>query len=696
MPAQIDPKTKTLKVPQMLCRAAVAERDGDGKIQWMSVASDRPYKRYDWWADEEYWEVLSHQPTDIDTERLKSGLPVCFNHSTNQHLATAGSWKIENGKLSLKYDEFKWASGEFVENKKKDIESGALPHTSVSYELVGEGICTGAKDDLPVYEFRWKPYEAGPVVIPADSSVGPNRERGKVPDEKPREILVRNIDKGQIPANKPTNQPDTKPNEQSHMKLRILSNQIKLAPEGESGGGGSSAAEIEQARGNAINEFKARCKRIDDFVAGMKNAPAKWREKAAELASKHKDADASFEKFHTELVPLLKYSPEDLGGALREEGGVTAFDNLGPGEDSGQRQNPHSLLSVGGQLIHSKDFRACITNGKLKRHFSVTTTISALGLRGKMMLAQRGVQYGQQQRAGFTSSDLSAINLQVIPSLIELGQERLTIMDLISPGTTSAAAIKYPQEQTLGTVDGVLQTDGKAYAAMVAERGLKPNWEPDLTTEVANVGKIAITTKVPDEFLSDFPGFQSYIDARLPRMVDNRAEQQLLYGTGLNDEIKGIMTFGGTLTRIYANSWAETLQKAITDVEVASFFTVDGIAMHPYDWEVAKLEKDLEGRYIAGGPVYIQLGNGAYVEIRTYWGKPVVVTTAVKVGQPIVGCWKLGAQYFIREGMTLASTNANEDDFRRNLLCVRAEERLALADYRPTCFLEITGGPART
>lgn len=684
------PKTKTLKVPQKLFRAAKTERDAEGKIKWVSIASDRPYKRYDYWADEEYYEVLSHKPGGVDVERLESGLPVCFNHNTNQQLATAGTYKIENGKTLLAYDEFKWTAGEFTANKKADMESGALPHTSVSYELLGEGICTGALDGLPVYEFKWKPFEGGPVVIPADSSVGVGR-RDKSPEEKPREILVRYIDSEINSDNRPQTQP-----EQSNtpkMKISPLVRQHFSAPDNENPGGGGSGSnppvDVSKVRGDAIKEYQSKCKRIDDHVSSMKSGPPKWYAAAQKLAEKHKGGEADFSAFHAELMPLCIYTPEGMVDNLREEGDRVTFDT--PTGGSGERTAP--ALTIGGQIIHSKNFRASVVNGKLQRHFHVATDMSALGLRARMTGARRAMDLAT--RAGFTSSDLSAINLDIRPQMVELGQERLTIADLISPGTTSAAAIKYPQELTLGRVDGVLQTDGKAYAGMVGERGLKPNWEPDLTTQTANVGKIAITTKVPDEFLQDFPGFQSYIDGRLPRMVDMRAEQQMLYGDGLGDNIKGIMTFGGTLTRAYATSWAETLKKAITDVEVTSFFTVDGIAMHPYDWETASLEKDLEGRFIAGGPVYIQLGDGMFVPVRTYWGKPVVVTTAVTQKKPIVGCWKLGAQYFLRSGMELASTNANEDDFRRNLLCIRAEERLALCNYRPTCFLEVTGGPDR-
>jgi HK97 family phage major capsid protein len=322
--------------------------------------------------------------------------------------------------------------------------------------------------------------------------------------------------------------------------------------------------------------------------------------------------------------------------------------------------------------------------------------ISVLGIRGKVAMAQR---------AGFTSSDLAAVNVQIQTGVIGLGVQRLTIMDLIAPGQTGAAAIIYPQENSFGTVDGAAPAAGSGgetgmpRAKSVGERGLKPLWEPDLTTVTANVRKVAITTKVPDEFMADFPAAQSFIDERLPFMVDTETEFQILYGDGLGNNLKGIFTFANVQTRAITNTddstKAASLLQGLTDIRVGSFFEPDGYAFHPYDWETAKLLKDTTGRFLAGGPYYIPYTNGVFMELNTFWGKPVVVSTAVTYRRPLAGCWKLGAQYFMREGMRLEMTNANEDDFRRNLIMLRAEHRLALAVYRPLAFMEFTGFPAR-
>ena len=46
---------------------------------------------------------------------------------------------------------------------------------------------------------------------------------------------------------------------------------------------------------------------------------------------------------------------------------------------------------------------------------------------------------------------------------------------------------------------------------------------------------------------------------------------------------------------------------------------------------------------------------------------------------------------FRRGGVTVEATNAHSDYFVKNLLALRAEERLALACYRPAAFTVVSG-----
>lgn len=661
---------KVLKVPANLTRAAsMMVAEGDKREVRMSISSDVPYERYDYWNDERYYEVLDHAPGGIDDERLKAGLPILFNHNREKHLGRGTSFECDGHKCDVVV---KFSESEFAEEKFKDVKAGILVDTSVGYELLGEGICIGAKDELPVYKFRFKVFEASLVTIPADSSVGVGRQRDNKPTELPKEISIRSKETIDEPNSLAQKQP---------------ANPNSMTPEELAAKEKAEAIANAKLRAEAIAEHKAKCKKIDEFVGALKN-PA-WQKKAAEVASKHKDGDANFDDFRAEALNYFT-SETVIDEPQRDQSGIVVI---------GERRDPNQRsMSVGEAFVKSKQF---IDASKRRAQGE---RVASMEFPGVTMLGARG-KASMQQRAGWVTSDLAAVNVNIMPGLIALGVQQLTIMDMLPGGAMANGSLVYPRENGFGTVNGVAvpttnQTSNGPRATMVGEGGLKPNWDPDLTTETASVKKVAVTTKVPDEMMSDFPAMSSFIDARLPYMVDLETEFQLLYGDGLGNNLRGIFTNAGVQTRAIVGTdgttIAESLKKGLTDIRVGSRFIPTGFAFHPYDWETASLLKDSEGRFLAGGPFYAPFGVGMFVEVNTFWGKPVVVSDSVTYGQPVAGAWNMGAQYFMREGMRIETTNANEDDFRRNFICVRAEHRLALATYRPVAFLEFTGFPARS
>lgn len=685
---------RTFKLPQTLFRSGTSMMGENGEME-LSISSDVPYLRFDWETWEEFWEVLSHDPGGMDATRLANGAPMLFNHNRNIQIGTLNAPEIRDGKCYVKA---RVSKAPDVESYRVRMEEGILKDTSVGYEITGDGVCVGAKDGKPIYKFNWFPHEASMVTIPADITVGIGRqltramakeleENGK---ELPalKEISVEtenNVDNQRTLTKSPPADTTTNKN---NMLTKNFKKSLKLKPDGGEGGGGGDDTETIKAaaRAEGIKAYLAKCKKIDEHVAAMRNEA--WRKKAEVIALKYKqNEDPNFEDFRSEVNNAISDESNEPDGE-RASGRFQVIGERGQGNGGNSRG-----LSIGAQFIRSKEFQERGAQTGRRRSVAMEIDTPILGIRGKVALAQR---------AGFTSSDLSAINIQTQQGIVGLGVQRLTIMDLIAPGTTGAAAVIYPLESTFGSLDGVAFSTSAGVmpkAQNVGERGNKPEWTPDLTTATANVKKIAVLTKVPDEFMSDFPQVQSYIDERLPFMVDTQTEQQLLYGDGVGNNLKGITTFSGVQSRAITttddSTKAASLLQGLTDIRVGSMFEPDAYAFHPYDWETASLLKDTAGRFLAGGPYYIPYSNGVFMELHTFWGKPVVVTTAVTYGRPLAGAFKLGAQYFVREGMRLEMTNSNEDDFKRNLIAIRAEHRLALAVYRPACFLEFTGFPAR-
>lgn len=675
--------TRNIKVPPVLYRQGTSELREDGSIR-LSISSDRPYLRYDWWNEEEYYEILSHESSDVDLTRINAGTALLFNHDRDVQLGKITQPELKDGKCFVAA---KVSKADDIASYRTRIEEGILKDSSVGYELLDDGEQVPDIDGISAYRFKWRPFEASLVTIPADISVGVGRERDlEKPKGEPRQIRIRE-------KNSQTRENSLDVNrDESHKREN---HNLMETPEEK------AAREAREQKQRERDEADAKRDRDEKIQDGIKAA----REREKEIRSIADRADVPAEKkgeFDRALENAIEKSvtdenaPKDFQTFVFKNfwGKAKPLDTpSGDGNaDVGADAKGRNTMSLGQRFVSSDSFKRSIgKRAQGERVASIDVDFSILGIRGKVAMAQR---------AGFTSSDLAPVNIQIQTGVIALGMQRLTIMDLLADGATGAAAIVYPRENTFGTVDGVA-VSGMPKAGMVGERGLKPNWEPDLTTETANVKKVAITTKVPDEFLADFPAARSYIDNRLPFMVDTKTEEQLLYGDGLGNNLKGIFSNANVQTRAIDTTndrtVADSLKKGLTDIEVNSFFEPDGFAFHPYDWETASLLKDSQGQYLMGGPFYIPYGvGGVFMELYTFWGKPVVKTTAVTYGRPVAGCFKLGAQYFVREGMRLDMTNANEDDFRRNLIMLRAEHRLALATYRPIAFLEFTGFPART
>jgi hypothetical protein len=71
------------------------------------------------------------------------------------------------------------------------------------------------------------------------------------------------------------------------------------------------------------------------------------------------------------------------------------------------------------------------------------------------------------------------------------------------------------------------------------------------------------------------------------------------------------------------------------------------------------------------------------------WGLTELRTRGLASGKALVGDGS-GAQVFERRGVTIRVGNQHSDWFVSNKIAILAEERLALAVYRPDLFVDTT------
>ncbi len=287
----------------------------------------------------------------------------------------------------------------------------------------------------------------------------------------------------------------------------------------------------------------------------------------------------------------------------------------------------------------------------------------------------RGSRRVSVPRAAITSAPTSGgalVGADRRPEIVMPPERRLTIRDLIAPGTTDSNAIEYARE-----------TGFTNNAAAVAEGGAKPYSE--LVYELVNapVRTLAHLFKASRQILDDASALQSYIDARARYGLLTVEEQQLLYGNGTGANLQGLMTLAETYAApggivVTGEQRIDRLRLALLQAELSEF-PADGIVLNPIDWAAIELTKDGEGRYIVGQP---QEGTAARL-----WNRPVVATQAMQQDEFLTGAFRLGAQIFDRMDVEILISTENDKDFENNMVTIRAEERLAFAVYRPEAFV---------
>lgn len=261
------------------------------------------------------------------------------------------------------------------------------------------------------------------------------------------------------------------------------------------------------------------------------------------------------------------------------------------------------------------------------------------------------------------------------PGVLELALRRTVVADLIASGSTDSNAIIYMKEKTATNA-----------AAAVAEGTQKP--ESTLVYEQATdpVVKIATWIPVTTEMLEDFPAMQSLIDARLRMFLSLAEEDQLLNGSGVAPNMRGLMNRLALAAAVArgADSNADALFKQISAIATNALIQPDGWVMNPLNWLTIQLTKNAAGNYLGTGP-------WAAAQQPMLWGLPGAITPAIVANTSLVGAYATCAQFFRKGGVKAAMSNSHLDFFTTNKVALLVEERGALCVYREAAFGKVTG-----
>ena len=266
---------------------------------------------------------------------------------------------------------------------------------------------------------------------------------------------------------------------------------------------------------------------------------------------------------------------------------------------------------------------------------------------------------------------------QYMPGVLPLPVPPPTVLDLIAKATTDAASIVYMVEAT--NVNA---------AAPVLEGAAKPESTLTFNSVTDPVRKIATWLPVSEEMLADVAQIQSYIDQRLRQFVEIALETQVIKGDGLAGAMVGIVNRPGLAPAVVRGATelnALAIYRQIVEIMATSLIMPDGVVLSPRAWASCVASQDADGVFY--GP-----GMFSGLPSPTLWGLPVALSTRLSAETDgLVGSFKLGAQLWLRNAITVQASNSHSDYFVKNLVAIRAEQRAALAVYRPGAFGLVTG-----
>ena len=259
------------------------------------------------------------------------------------------------------------------------------------------------------------------------------------------------------------------------------------------------------------------------------------------------------------------------------------------------------------------------------------------------------------------------------------------IRTLLPIGSTDAQTIRYPKESAYD--------DGAAATAQGSALGQS---DFDVTATSVNVEKIGTFLRITEEMLNDTAGLSSYLSARIPSKVMGIEDTEIISGDGSSPNLSGLLTDGTAFTTSSGGLFYQSVESANEfDVIVVALnqlallnYQADTIIMNPTDFHKIVLLKSTANEYLRN-----QIIQGLQPAIN---GVPITLNTAMPAGKFLVGNLAQSPQLWVRDGLSLEFARQDSDNFTKNFVTVRAQERVALTTYTPNGIVQGTFSTAKT
>ena len=228
-------------------------------------------------------------------------------------------------------------------------------------------------------------------------------------------------------------------------------------------------------------------------------------------------------------------------------------------------------------------------------------------------------------------------------------------------------------------------TNGEGSVGIQTEGSAKAQTDADIAYVTSTPIVIAHFQRHSEQILQDIPRLLAFTSGRMVEQVLDKEDDEILNGAGGSNRLNGIITQAtayaptGSANTSNADRFSYLLN-AISQLAQANY-TPNGVLVNPYAYyELMQIKTSTKEYTMPYAGVTFVDGTLRIA------GVPVYQSTACATNAFTVGDWSQ-AELLVRNAIQVDISREDSDNFQKNLVTVRVEERVGLAVYQPGAFI---------
>ncbi|NML29392.1 phage major capsid protein [Paraburkholderia antibiotica] len=301
------------------------------------------------------------------------------------------------------------------------------------------------------------------------------------------------------------------------------------------------------------------------------------------------------------------------------------------------------------------------------------TSLGALAAKSNLLTQWAGGNGPRTVRAAFDDYDLKADLAPVTNQTFPGQAQQILVPPLVLPRFWSSLVSLPTTASAVQAIGGELANNADY---QYPEGTLKAQSTLGLTDTLFPVCTIAHWIIASKQVLDDEPALQSFIDVQMREGLQTKVDAEVLDGNGAPGHLTGLITAGTALDGAGGDNKLDTILIAVATL-VAQGATRVVVGLNPLDVIGMATMKDASGAYLMN----------PLVPLAGVLGATFVPVAAIPQGSYVAAATPQGAYIALRQGVVLEISREDADNFRRNLVTILTETRLAVVVANPTLVL---------